>query len=381
VTLLLSRRALLPALGLCLPRSGHSQTTIPYLKSAIALGLVWSGDSEGLLTQGVQLARDEINRDGGVLGHQINLVEREIDPARENPRVEAVEIARGLCQHGDLLAIIGHHSAEEAIPAAVTYDEYGKIFINPRVTRRTLNDCGFQRTFTTVPSDRTIAEQIATFAFGLGYRRFIVLRSREDFAQDVTIAFADQVARLGMTIVDEQSFTARHTNFADVVADLGAKQFDAILIVARTNQTAALIRQSYAVRLEVPFLIGGFAPVTTLIEKIGKGKTPISVPILFNPQSSFGPAIEFRRNFMARYGVEPDDWAAQGYDAVRLLQAAIKTADSIDASSVATLMRYAMSWKGLTGRYSFDRAGRIYTKQLKFATIDQGAVLHHDVDE
>jgi branched-chain amino acid transport system substrate-binding protein len=184
-----------------------------------------------------------------------------------------------------------------------------------------------------------------------------------------------------MTIVDEQSFTARHNNFQDVVSDLGAQQFDAILVVARASQTTALIRQSYAVRLEVPFLIGGFTPVTAITENVGNTKAPISVPILFNPKSSFQPAVEFRQSFKSRYGIEPDDWAAQGYDAVRLLAAAIKSADSVDPASVATVMRYTMSWKGVTGRYSFDRAGRIYTKQLKFATIDQAEVLHHDVDE
>ena len=360
---------------------GQNAPTKPTGTKPIAVGLVWSSQAEGRLADGAVLAADEINRDGGVLGRPIELVRAEIDPTILDPRSASAQLARKLCERGDLLAVIGHHNVEEAIPAAISYDQHGVIFINPTITARTLNDCGFQRTFTTIPTDIMIAQQVATFAFSLGYRRFSVLRSREDFAQDATTAFADYVARLGMTIVDEHSFTARHANFQDIVSDLGAQQFDAILIAARTPQAIGLIRQSFALRLEVPFMIGGISSLHALAAGAEGSTAPIALPILFNPKSEFGPAVAFRESFQSRYAEQPDDRAAQGYDAVRLLAAAIQAANQVDAGAVATVMRYALSWKGVTGRHSFDRNGRVYTKQLSFAIIDKGEIRYDDVDQ
>lgn len=365
------------------PRPGRGQgpATPPEPIPPLRLGLVWSPAAEGRLAEGVELACDALNRAGGVLGRRLELVRRAVDPALADPRPAAVAVARELAERGDVFAVIGHHRPEEAIPASITYERHGLIFLNPTVTRRTLNEHAFLGVFSTIPNDGVIARQVAAFAFGRGYRRFVVLRSREDSAHEAAVAFADRVARLGLTVAGERSFTPGRTSFQEIVADLGALRFDAVLVAAGRAQTAGLIRQSRSVQLEAPFLVARLTDAAALAREVGPATAPVAVPILFNPESSAPEAAGFRRGFEERYGREPDDHAAQGYDAVRLLAAAIGLAGRPDRRAVATVMRYTLSWKGVTGRHSFERNGAVYTKVLKFVTFDREGLRYHDVDE
>lgn len=372
----------------------------------IEIALVWDDGQHGMLVEGAMLAQEEINRSGllpfkrvkpptegleigpphvSILRQEdeiplegtrhIRFLRRDAPADAAVPRVAARDLARELATHPNLVAVIGHTEAKTAIPSSVKYEEQGILYINPSITEPVLNDHGFLFTFTTVPDSEKIAKQIATFAFARGYRRLGILNSRTDSHVSMANAFDSHAVTLGMTVIAKRSFFGGRDNYRDLLADFGAQPLDALFLVASPDASAAIVRQSMEMNLNTPFMLTPM-DATALRLRVGCKTPHISVPTLFNPVSDRWEIRRFRRAFMERFEREPDPWAAQGYDAVKMLAEAMTRAESTVPLSVATILRFTLSWNGVTGRHSFDRAGSIYTKQIEFATLEAGTITY-----
>lgn len=348
-------------------------------KGDLVVGLVWGDLFEGAFVEGAELARDEINRAGGVLGRKIRFVEAPLTPppdADEAARV-GLEIARKFAEDPELVAVVGHSAAETAIPASITYEDAGILFVNPGVSARPLNQHNFDMVFSTIPDDDQFSKDIATFAIGNGYRRIGVLNTREDWADASAKAFIKHANTLGATVVVRKSFNHNRDNFRDILADLGASQFDAVFLAADERVAALIVAQSMEMNLGAPFLMADLIDIHRFKKVVGDQTPLIAVPILFNPFAGRPRIDEFIHRFEEANGVKPDGWAAQGYDAVKMMAYAMQRANSAVPLSVATTLRYTVSWRGVTGRHSFDRSGGVYTKVIDFATLNKGAIAYH----
>jgi branched-chain amino acid transport system substrate-binding protein len=76
--------------------------------------------------------------------------------------------------------------------------------------------------------------------------------------------------------------------------------------------------------------------------------------------------------FRRRFGKDPQAYAAQGYDALRILAHAVETTGSTDPLDLAYSIRYMDRWEGANGPYKFDSTGELEEKQL-FLKVYRGA--------
>ncbi|MBI1209816.1 MAG: ABC transporter substrate-binding protein [Azospirillum sp.] len=344
-------------------------------KGDVAIGLIWGDLFDGMFYQGAELAQAEINDKGGVLGRPIRFVRA--DAAGDDPRSVGLAIARKLARDPEVVAAVGHSAPETAIPASITYEGAGILYINPAVISQSVNQHNFQLVFSTIPDDDQFSREDATFASGLGFHRIAVLNTREDWADTAAKAFIKHAVTLGLTVVTRKSFNHQRENFRDILADLGASQFDAIFLAADERVAAAVVKQSLEMNLEAPFLLADLIDIHKFKKEVGSETPLISVPILFNPFSNRAAVHDFDVRFKEKFGSEPDGWAAQGYDAIQMLAYAMERANSTVPLSVATILRYTLSWRGVTGRYSFDRRGSVYTRVIEFATLKKGKIEYH----
>ena len=86
------------------------------------------------------------------------------------------------------------------------------------------------------------------------------------------------------------------------------------------------------------------------------------------------PAVkEFRAAFARAYpGKEPDAFAALGYDAARLLMAAIESAESNEPQTVHEAITRTKDFPGVTGNITFAAANRIPLKSVTIMQVDDG---------
>lgn len=343
-------------------------------EGVVRIAIVWDETLDGKFIEGVNLAISELNAGGGVLGRMVETVHYSDHHASDDKNIRGVEIGRSIAKDPQIVAVIGHSDVLTAIPASIIYEEFGILYINPTITDRSLNEHGFKYTFSTIPNNELVGNQIATQAFSRGFRRIGVLNSRSDQAFEITDAFVKQAAALGMEIVSRRSFFDQQENFRDVIAGFGFSGFDALFLAASSENTRAIVTQSMEMNFRTPTLLGSIEDPLLLQKDLG-GKTPLLImPILFDPYVKSPRTSGFLSVFQDTYKSLPDGFSAQGYDAVKMLAAAMTKAGSSVPLSVGTIIRYTLSWQGITGRHSFTQAGNVYAKTLDFATLRDGEI-------
>ena len=84
----------------------------------------------------------------------------------------------------------------------------------------------------------------------------------------------------------------------------------------------------------------------------------------YNPDSSSPENQAFVRKFRTRFARDPDTWAAQGYDALRILAKAVRATGSANPLDLSYAIRFMDPWEGANGRYKFDGTGELEEKPL-----------------
>ena len=88
------------------------------------------------------------------------------------------------------------------------------------------------------------------------------------------------------------------------------------------------------------------------------------MPSVFHADEPRPEVRQFATNFQKRFGAPPNAGSALGYDAVRLLAAAMRQAHSAAPEPVAAALHALRGWQGVTGRFSFDTAGDLVDKPI-----------------
>jgi branched-chain amino acid transport system substrate-binding protein len=403
---------------------------IQQTKKDIVIGVAWPKDHSGYFIEGVNLAAEEINEAGGVkLSNRCEICiqaraeknnceiqkancdkyekfrqlcdtckRQQISNGREwsgvklallleekaylkqpNPKIRnasqalANKIARQFANNLDVIAVIGHPPSAEAVPASITYKNYGILFLAPASTNAQLTRPSFNLIFRTIPNNQLMAEQLAGFcALYKHYKKMVLLNVRTDYGEELINSFAESASQFGIQIVHSGSFFAGTTNFRDnIIATFKMKEFDAIFLAAGSKEGSDLIKQSRDMGITQPFIGGDALYSEKLANVAGKEAAEGTVvPTVYKP--TFNIAQPFIKKFKEKYKKEPEIWSAQGYDSIKLLAHAIELADSAVPSTLATTLRYMPLWVGVTGVHAFDQYGEIESKQFSFSILHNG---------
>lgn len=134
------------------------------------IAVVWPAGAPDCYVSGARAARDDLNagRTAGSWPAPIELVEVR-DASAPMP-----QRARSVARDTSIVAVMGHDGSDEAIPASVTYDEAGLVYLAPNAMDQVLTRHLLQRVFQTTPTDVDYANEILELLLsapqGLGRR-------------------------------------------------------------------------------------------------------------------------------------------------------------------------------------------------------------------
>ena len=95
-----------------------------------------------------------------------------------------------------------------------------------------------------------------------------------------------------------------------------------------------------------------------------------SVPT-YDPTSTDPTVNKFVAAYRAKYGSEPDAFAATGYDSLRVLAEAIRLSNGKTPQEIQKGMTLVRNFPGPSGTVTFDRDGDVQ-KPLMLLTIQNG---------
>lgn len=342
-------------------RLHHAQSE----KGPVMIAIAWipSDYNRGFL-QGVETAVTMLNRSGGILGRPVKTKLFSGPDART---------ARAIAASTKYSVVIGHETSGGAIPASVTYNRCGILYIAPFATHPNLTIHGFNLVLRSVPDDREMVLTLAAQGALQGVKKLAVLSVRSAYGQSLRTRVEQYAEENGIQVSFSTSYAESKADFRALAYELKGHNVDAIFIADSVPRAAYLIRQLREQSINVPVLgTDGLDDCKTLWSVAGSGSAGTYVISVYDPPGTYEGARSaestyeerFIRDYKGRYKMLPDVWAASGFDAVMLYAQGAQKSKTTDPLVICSMLKYGGPSEGLTGPYSFDKDGNAVGKKL-----------------
>jgi branched-chain amino acid transport system substrate-binding protein len=340
--------AVVAALALVLPAAcerrdaGGATTTGPILVGMYG-SLTGDGASFGVSSrEGTELAVDEINTAGGLLGGRRIQLLVEDDQSRPD---EATNAVTKLITQDRVIAVLGEVASRRSLAAAPVAQRYQVPMITPSSTNERVTQVG-DYIFRVCFIDPFQGEVLAKFAYNdLKARRVAILRdTQEDYSVGLTEAITRVFTALGGKVLDTVSYSGDDSDFRAALTRIRSLQPDVIMVPGYYLEAAIIVRQARELGLTMPIL-GGDGWVGDALQN---GREALNNTYISNHYSGDNPSPvvqTFVKTYRERFGREPDSIAALAYDSVKVLADAITRAGSTDGQR----LRDALATADVTG--------------------------------
>jgi branched-chain amino acid transport system substrate-binding protein len=346
----------------------------------IKVGALWnvtgsmsSIDAPGL--NGMQLAADEINAAGGVLGQQIELVV--IDGKGDQT---AIANAASRLVDVDQVAVVGGiNDSTFALAAGPIFQDAGIPFVIAGATLPDLPDQIGDTAFLVPFGDNIQGYAGAEFAYNdLGAKTAYVLY---DTAYDYSVAlqgfFVERWTQLAgaESILLTDTYKSGDKDFSAQLARLQALETspDVLYIAAIPDDVGNLVQQIRGAGFMQP-IVGGDGWDTPLLTEVG-GEAAENT--YFTTHVSLSNSAEnvtkFVEAYTAKYGNAPENaFAALGYDTMLLIADAITRAGAADSAAIKDALTATDGFSGVTGTIAYTDGSRVPNKSVTVIKVEGG---------
>lgn len=278
---------------------------------------------------GMRLAAAEINAHGGIRGHALQLTASDgrSDPAR------VATLVRTVARHPASVALLGPTLSSEAVSVDPIAQAAGLPVLAVSNTVPGLTAIGDYIFRLPLGDDRIIPVVMKTSRARLHYRRVALIYDHVNAATaGAAKVFRDEVTRMGLTLAASETFASGTTQFGRSLAAIEAVKPDAILVSALAQDAVSILKQRVEAGIPVATPIIGANGLNTpaIIRGAGSAADGVIVGTIFDPGATLARNRRFRAAFSNRYHEAPDVFAAQGYDGVYTIAAALRRANTID---------------------------------------------------
>lgn len=294
---------------------------------AIAVAGPLTGGAAALGTeqrQAVEMAVDERNAAGGILGASVVLISAD-DKANAT---EGQAIARRFCDDGRVLGVVGHVNSGVSIEASKVYAACRLGMLTAMSSSPGVTDGGLDNVFRLTNRDDNKGPAIATYLYRtLGKRRAVVVDDQTVYGRGLADLFAQAFTRAGGEVVKRLTVTVGQTDFQPTVADF-PPGFDMVFF-AGIAEAAPLLKEIRARGLQQRFACGdGCWDVKGFIARTDGAAAQGEGVLILSAAPSIGRvpgSSDFAARYQAKYGPIAN-YAVNSYDSARLILLAIETA-------------------------------------------------------
>ena len=292
------------------------------------------------MRDGVRMATDEINKAGGVLGRQILLIER--DDEAKNER--GVQIAQELINKENVAATVGFINTGVALAAQRFYQE-AKIPVMNNVATGSLvthqfDDQPDNYIFRNAAHDSIQAPMIVEEAVvRRGFKKVAVLADSTNYGQLGRADLEKALDLKGIKPVAVEKFNIKDVDMTAQLLKAKEAGAEVILTYAIGPELAQIANGMTKLGWKVPMIGSWTLSMANFIDNAGPGGEGARMPQTFIQ----APTTPKRQSFIISYlktfspkneRIDSPVSAAQGYDSVYLLAAAIKQAGSTDGPAI-----------------------------------------------
>ena len=302
--------------------------------------------------EGTQLAIEEINAAGGILGKKLELL-TEDDQSKAGEPANAVN---KLISGDNVVAVLGEVASSRSLEAAPICQQNKVPMISPASTNPDVTKTG-DYIFRVCFIDPFQGTVMANFAANtLKAKKVAVLTDvKSDYSKGLARFFKEQFAKTGGQIVSELDFNAGDKDFKGQLTTIKAAAPDAVFIPGYYTEVALIAIQARQLGLNVPLMGGDGWESSTLVE-IGKDAVEGHYFSSHYTSTDSSPKVQgFVEAYKKRFGGKvPDTMAALGYDSAKVLADAMTRAGSTDGTKVRDALAAVKDFDAVTGKITMN---------------------------
>lgn len=304
---------------------------------------------------GAELAVKEINEAGGIAGKQIELSYQDSQGESES----AVNAYGKLMDWGMEVSLGCVLSGENASVVAAARDD-DVLLITPSGSADKCidgNDKAFRVCFYDSYQGAAAAQYIKdnNMVDTVG----ILYQSDNDYSVGLYNAFVAKCGELGITIAETQTFTSStNTDFSTQVSALVSSGVKLVFIPLYAEEASTFLTQAHGKFADDVYFFGADG-LDGILGKVEQDPTIANNVLMLTPFAADNPAENvqsFVKKYQEAYGATPDQFAADAYDAIYVIKAAVEKADSTSGAALASALT-SLTVEGVTGIMTWTADG------------------------
>lgn len=302
--------------------------------------------------KGLNMAVEQINKDGGLLGRQVQLVEED----NAGQKDQAINITNKLISQDKVVAIVGDPTtgitrvagqianSKKTVILSAGSTGTNVVEIGPYVFRDTLLD--------TIAAPATMKYIIQE----KGWKNVALITSKNnDYSVSLSKIFTDAINANGGKIAIEEFIQDKDTDFSGQITKIKAVNPDVIVFSGYYTEGALIMKKAREVGIKA-VMVGGDGLQGDDFMKLGGAAVEGSISYAgFSPEQPTPNTEKFINAFKGKNNNElPDLFAAQGYDALMLIAKSIKDANSAEPEKFKDTLAATKNYDGVSGTITFQ---------------------------
>ena len=320
------------------------------------------------MQRGFELARETINHSGMLGDAKIVFITEDDQGTVE----DAVKAYNKLIDQDGVPVILGPANSsqvQEAFPIAQQNEVVAISSLSSASGLSALGDFNFRISLTTdmlVPSGIRITQE------KLRYTKAATIYDDADlYSTDSNKVVREALTANSVEILTTEAYQTGETDFSTQLTRIKESNPDAIFISALAPEMVKIMIQARQIGIatDVPFIV----PDLTQDEVAAAGDAAEGAMAFTSWTSTVDTPGNraFVQNYQAKYGADPNPWAAQSYTALYILAEAITNAQSTDATAIRDALANTKNFDTVLGQFSFNAAGdAVY--DLMVLTVQNG---------
>jgi len=316
---------------------------------------------------GVQLAVDDWNNKGGVLGKQIELIQVD-DRGQADYAPQAAEELANKGAH----IVIGHFNSDCSVAAMNTYIRRHVLMISPTSTTPVLTESGYKTIFRTIGRDDKQGEVAAEYvAESLPEAKVAVVHDGSTYGKELATAFLNHYGHIThMEPVYYGYMTPSGTNREEILEKLESSEADLLYFGGAYPTAGPFLKALRDAGLEMTLMTGDGNYEPSFIELAGPENAEGTL-VTFVPDPNVVPEAQpIVERYRAKFG-EPGPYSLFAYEAANIVFQGIEKAQSSEDVKVAEALR-EMSFATPFGTLKFDEKGDINLAPYRVWVIEDG---------
>jgi branched-chain amino acid transport system substrate-binding protein len=277
--------------------------------------------------EGYQLAIDQVNAKGGVLGRPLQL--KYYDDQSEG--ATGIRLYERLIDEDKVDVIVGPYGTAITAPVTNVAEKYKMPMICPETADVAMFSRGYRYIFQALGPVQSYIYGIMSIAHDRGLKKLAVVGGDVAFAHSLANAVPTIARGFGQAIVYQEFYPGNTSDFSSVVEKLKNAGADAVLAMSFPNDSIGLLRQfklsNYAPKIFYE-AIGASDP--RFVNNLGTDVDGVYSAVSWNIAAKDPANVAFMKSYADAYHRPPDYHAAANFACISVVAAALKKAGAVD---------------------------------------------------